>query len=414
LITPAQLDYFEQLPVLPDELGFCEPFESLAAMERAVEIFPDFVTLIQTLRLATAQPGSPLFGQHVSLTGRWIAMLARSLMEDGPHLDKLIPLTYEMVTASINDPLPRTPKEIGLAEQVLEVLNPNSPARAWLDGNLDNLDLMKNGRIIDQMNLIYPDVFVVRVSDMLVELDPALADLVLYAKAQDCQAWRQYQASFCEAVHNKELAYDDPIRLAVLGEAVSANEYAKRLRLLVGQFGRPIEAVKPPDGLSAEQFIRQSVQAFKGLLDHMPGFSMEVFNIDLYAALRDGSYMTTSYEDNVAVFLSALGDIGADTCRLAASVIGGSWGAGQLDTEQYSEFVIEAVDAEGSPEISSRISTLLYREFLMRTPEENLLDASLGDKEWACLYKLRPSPVFLHKIQGEAHLEGVLSGDMGL
>ncbi|WP_410951056.1 hypothetical protein [Pseudomonas sp. S1(2024)] len=413
MITPAQLDYFEQLPVLPDELGFCEPFESLSAMERAVEIFPDFVTLIQCLRLATVQPGSPLFGQHVSLTERWIAMLARSLMEDGPHLDRLIPLTYQMVEASIQDPLPRTQGEIGLAQQVLEVLNPNSPARAWLDGNLDKLDLMKNGRIVDQFNLIYPDVFVNRVSDMLDELDPTLADLVLYARAQNSEALRRYQVSLSESVHLKELAHNDPIRLAVLGEDVSANEYARRLKLLADHFARPLQAVEASGGISAEEFIRKSVRAFKGLLDHMPGFCMEDFNIDLYAVLRDGRYITTSYKKDVAVFLSALGDIGADICRLAASVVGGSWGVGRLDAEQYGRFVTQAVDACNN-DLDIKVSTLLYREFLMRTPEENLLNANLGDREWAFLYKLRPSPTFLHKIQGEHHLEGVLSGDLGL
>lgn len=414
MIAPAQLDYFEQLPKLPDELGLCEPHESIAQMERAAEVFPDFVTLIQALRLATVQPGSPLFGEHVSLTERWIAMLARSLMEDGPHLDRLIPLTYQMVTAPIHDPLPTTQGEIDLIEQVLEVLNPNSPARAWLEGNLDSIDLMKNGRVIDQMNLIYPEIFANRVSDMLDGLDPALADLVLYAKAQDARALRRCQQSLCESVHLKELAYDDPIRLAVLGEAVDAKEYARRLRLFVDQFALPIQAVKPPEGLSAAQYIRQSVQVFKGLLDHMPGFSMEVFNIDLYAALRNGSYVTTTYQDNVAVFLSALGDIGVDTCQLAASIVGGSWGAGRLGAEQYNEFIIEALDATCSPELSSRVSTLLYREFLLRTPEDTLLDASLGDREWALIYKLRPSPAFLHKIQGEDYLEDVFSRDIGL
>lgn len=414
MITPAQLDYFEQLPVLPDELGFCEAFESITQMERAVELFPDFVTLIQALRLATVQPGSPLFGEHVSLTGRWIAMLARALMDEGAHLDQLIPLTYQMVTASIQDPLPRTQGEIGLTQQVLEVLNPNSPARAWLDGNLDDIDLMKNGRIIDQLNHIYPDIFVNRLSDMLGKLDPALPELVLYAKAQDSRDLRQYQASLGEAVHLKELAYDDPIRMAIVGEAVSAHEYARRLRLLVDQFGCPIQDVKAPEGLTSEQFIRHSVQAFKGLLDHMPGFSMEIFNIDLYAAMRDGSYITTSYEHNVSVFLSAVGDIGADTCRLATSIIGGSWGCGRLDAEQYSACVEDAVDAVRSPELANRVSTLLYREFLLRTPEQSLLAANLEDREWALLYKLRPSPVFLHKIQGEDHLEDVFSQDIGL
>lgn len=415
MITPVQLDYFEQLPVFTD-LAYTQPFECIEQLELGMKLFPDFVELIKTLRLATLQPGSPLYQDDESLTARWIAMLARSISEEGPHLDKLIPLTAQLLTEKIDDPL-QIPFGPGcLIGHITQIWNRNSDARAWLVNIDDELDMMSDARNIDQIGVLYPDILASRLSSQLDSLDPAFVDLFNKAKNQDSELLKSYMPSLRGAVNLKALPYSHPIRMAVQGPAVEEQEYADRLKQLIDEFSCPI--FKNPlhnEADARQKYIRQQVTEFKTLTDHMPGFSMDDLAVDLYAGFRHANTSSTQYPEIVRSFLHELGNIGVDTGSLAASSLKGSWRAGQMDARNTQLFVEKASSALTEARIDEKkLSVIFYREFLRQASDTVLLSCDLKDEAWGLLYRLKRSPAFLEKIQSDEHLESSLSRDMGL
>lgn len=438
LITPSALDYFEQLPALPDDMGLAQADESIAQMKLAMDIFPDFVALIEALRASTLIPGSPLSGKHEDLTERWVAMLTKSLMESGSHLERLIPLAAKLVSAEIADPVQTS--GISLADQLKEITNPNSNIRQWSTAP-DHVDLASGAIHIDSAEVIFPGVLQTKFNALVKKNNDSenFFKLCNVALAQKSAAYTAIKPVLGDVVGASRLDYDHPTRMAVLGPSVDAVEFGIRFNRLLSSYAFPnalvdlqdydLQKIDADDALEAS--VRDNVRSFKVILDNAL-VSKETITIDLYAGLREGMAKTLKYNDDesyyigdignmvditklkLSSFINEIGNIGVDSGMIATAILRGSWGAGIVPDCDYRKFVQISVSYVHDPDQGEWFAPLLHKEFLMRAPEDRLLRLELPDSSWSCLYKLRRSTAFLERIKSAGALESVLSNDLGL
>ena len=418
MITAAQLDYFEKMPGFPHGIGFCDITKHLEQMERAVELFPDFVTLVTALRLSTLQPGSLLYSQHEKLTECWISMLSKVLLKPGPHLEKLIPLTAQLLDANIQDPVTTT--GLTLSEQIAEVNNPSNRALGRWEPHQILGGLLKSGSInFDQAERIFPELLRHRLTKLteLLDDDQSTEEFVRLcelAHTQNSAVYFEAEYALIENLHRAELPYDHPARMIVLGKDVSTNEYAERLNLLVNRYGFQPLPINSKNGESDENHIRRKMRIFKELLSHAEFITTEGLTVDFYAALRGARFSSTLFINEFSAFLNELGGFALDMCRLTASIMRGGWCAGDHEHYFNLDFLQEAVRLASKERREPRRSSMFAREFLRHVPEQKLLDANLDDEAYTDLYRLRSSPALLKTIKGISSLENALGGDLGL